>query len=78
MVLVPAVFQARNRQNLEQSGRLAQNQELLSKRTGQVAAMDRRIGELRDRLHRKKAEVPISSRTASCLAVLSDACLHSS
>ncbi|XP_032427182.1 apoptosis-stimulating of p53 protein 1-like isoform X2 [Xiphophorus hellerii] len=49
-------LQARNRQNLEQSGRLAQNQELLSKRTGQVAAMDRRIGELRDRLHRKKAE----------------------
>ncbi|XP_032402524.1 apoptosis-stimulating of p53 protein 1-like isoform X1 [Xiphophorus hellerii] len=50
-------LQARNRQNLEQSGRLAQNQELLSKRTGQVAAMDRRIGELRDRLHRKKAEL---------------------
>ncbi|XP_054909160.1 apoptosis-stimulating of p53 protein 1-like isoform X3 [Poeciliopsis prolifica] len=61
-------LQARNHQNLEQSGRLAQNQELLSKRTGQVAAMDRRIGELRDRLHRKRAELsrnegPSSPRT---------------
>lgn len=49
--------QARNRHNLEQSSRLAQNKELLNKRNAQVTVMDQRIGDLRERLHKKKAEV---------------------
>ncbi|XP_016892804.1 apoptosis-stimulating of p53 protein 1-like isoform X3 [Cynoglossus semilaevis] len=50
-------LQARNRHNLEQSSRLAQNKELLNKRNAQVTVMDQRIGELRERLHKKKAEL---------------------
>lgn len=52
-----ACFQARNRHNLEQSTKLAQNKELLNKRNAQVTVMDQRIGDLRERLHKKKAEV---------------------
>ncbi|KAM4723729.1 apoptosis-stimulating of p53 protein 1-like isoform 2-T2 [Anableps anableps] len=63
-------LQARNRQNLEQSSKLAQSKELLNKRNAQVTAMDQRIGDLRDRLHKKRAELsrmngaPPSPRTA--------------
>lgn len=49
--------QARNRHNLEQSSKLAQNKELLNKRNAQVSVMDQRIGDLRERLHKKRAEV---------------------
>lgn len=50
-------LQARNRQNLEQSSKLAQNKELLNKRNAQVTVMDQRIGDLRERLHKKRAEL---------------------
>ncbi|XP_041828136.1 apoptosis-stimulating of p53 protein 1-like isoform X2 [Melanotaenia boesemani] len=50
-------LQARNRHNLEQSSKLAQNKELLNKRNMQVTVMDQRIGDLRERLHRKRAEL---------------------
>lgn len=50
-------LQARNRHNLEQSSKLAQNKELLNKRNAQVTMMDQRIGDLRERLHKKKAEL---------------------
>ncbi|CAL8284998.1 unnamed protein product [Lota lota] len=50
-------LQARNRHNLEQSSNLAQNKELLNKRNAQVTVMDKRIGDLRDRLHKKRAEL---------------------
>ncbi|XP_037602157.1 apoptosis-stimulating of p53 protein 1-like isoform X4 [Sebastes umbrosus] len=50
-------LQARNRHNLEQSSKLAQNKELLNKRNAQVTVMDQRIGDLRDRLHKKRAEL---------------------
>ncbi|XP_034419243.1 apoptosis-stimulating of p53 protein 1-like isoform X2 [Cyclopterus lumpus] len=50
-------LQARNRHNLEQSGKLAQNKELLNKRNAQVTVMDQRIGDLRERLHKKRAEL---------------------
>ncbi|XP_030299819.1 apoptosis-stimulating of p53 protein 1-like isoform X2 [Sparus aurata] len=50
-------LQARNRHNLEQSTKLAQNKELLNKRNAQVTVMDQRIGDLRERLHKKKAEL---------------------
>lgn len=52
-----SVFQARNRHNLEQSSKLAQNKELLNKRNAQVTVMDQRICDLRERLHKKRAEV---------------------
>ncbi|TKS86356.1 Apoptosis-stimulating of p53 protein 1 [Collichthys lucidus] len=50
-------LQARNRHNLEQSSKLAQNKELLNKRNAQVTMMDQRIGDLRERLHKKRAEL---------------------
>ncbi|XP_044230794.1 apoptosis-stimulating of p53 protein 1-like isoform X5 [Thunnus albacares] len=50
-------LQARNRHNLEQSSKLAQNKELLNKRNTQVTVMDQRIGDLRERLHKKRAEL---------------------
>ncbi|MEQ2192326.1 hypothetical protein XENOCAPTIV_010102, partial [Xenoophorus captivus] len=51
------VDQARNRHNLEQSSKLVQNKELLNKRNAQVTVMDQRIRDLRERLHKKKAEL---------------------
>nr|XP_061798407.1 apoptosis-stimulating of p53 protein 1-like [Nerophis lumbriciformis] len=50
-------LQARNRHNLEQSSKLAHNKELLNKRNAQVTVMDQRIGDLRERLHKKRAEL---------------------
>ncbi|KAM9777575.1 apoptosis-stimulating of p53 protein 1-like [Neosynchiropus ocellatus] len=50
-------LQARNRHNLEQSTKLAHNKELLNKRNAQVTVMDQRIGDLRERLHKKRAEL---------------------
>ncbi|XP_076604493.1 apoptosis-stimulating of p53 protein 1-like isoform X4 [Chaetodon auriga] len=50
-------LQARNRHNLEQSSKLAQSKELLNKRNAQVTVMDQRIGDLRERLHKKRAEL---------------------
>lgn len=55
-------FQARNRHNLEQSSKLAQNKELLNKRNAQVTVMDQRIGDLRERLHKKRAEVQCAKK----------------
>ncbi|XP_077423947.1 apoptosis-stimulating of p53 protein 1-like isoform X2 [Vanacampus margaritifer] len=50
-------LQARNRHNLEQSSKLAHNKELLNKRNAQVTVMDQRIGDLRERLQKKRAEL---------------------
>ncbi|XP_061650814.1 apoptosis-stimulating of p53 protein 1-like isoform X3 [Phyllopteryx taeniolatus] len=50
-------LQARNHHNLEQSSKLAHNKELLNKRNAQVTVMDQRIGDLRERLHKKRAEL---------------------
>uniref|UniRef100_A0A673XKW3 Protein phosphatase 1, regulatory subunit 13Ba n=1 Tax=Salmo trutta TaxID=8032 RepID=A0A673XKW3_SALTR len=50
-------LQVRNKLNTEQSGRLQQNKELLSKRNMEVTMMDKRIGDLRERLHKKKTEL---------------------
>lgn len=41
--------------NQEQSAKLQQQRESLNKRNLEVAAMDRRVSELRDRLWKKKA-----------------------
>lgn len=48
-------FQLRNKLNQDQSGRLQQQRDSLNKRNLEVAAMDRRLAELRQRLWKKKA-----------------------
>lgn len=49
-------LQIRNRLNQEQNSKLQQQKELLNKRNTEVAMMDKRIGELRERLYKKKME----------------------
>ncbi|XP_063079628.1 protein phosphatase 1, regulatory subunit 13Bb [Engraulis encrasicolus] len=49
-------LQIRNKLNQEQNSKLQQQKELLNKRNMEVSLMDKRIGELRDRLYKKKAE----------------------
>uniref|UniRef100_A0A8C0Y5W7 Tumor protein p53 binding protein, 2a n=1 Tax=Cyprinus carpio carpio TaxID=630221 RepID=A0A8C0Y5W7_CYPCA len=48
-------LQMRKNINLEQSAKLQQQRENLNKRNQEVASMDRRVSELRDRLWKKKA-----------------------
>uniref|UniRef100_A0A7N6BA16 SH3 domain-containing protein n=1 Tax=Anabas testudineus TaxID=64144 RepID=A0A7N6BA16_ANATE len=48
-------LQLRNKLNQDQSGRLQQQRDSLNKRNLEVAAMDRRLAELRQRLWKKKA-----------------------
>ncbi|XP_068088947.1 apoptosis-stimulating of p53 protein 2 isoform X2 [Hyperolius riggenbachi] len=60
-------LQLRNKLNQEQNAKLQQQRESLNKRNSEVAAMDKRVSELRDRLWKKKValqqkeNVPISS-----------------
>jgi hypothetical protein len=49
-------LQIRNKLNQEQNSKLQQQKELLNKRNIEVSLMDKRISELRQRLHKKKAE----------------------
>lgn len=48
-------LQVRNKLNQDQNSKLQQQRESLNKRNLEVAAMDKRISELRDRLWKKKA-----------------------
>lgn len=48
-------LQLRNKLNQEQNSKLQQQRESLNKRNLEVAAMDKRITELRERLYKKKA-----------------------
>ncbi|XP_055018955.1 apoptosis-stimulating of p53 protein 2a isoform X1 [Boleophthalmus pectinirostris] len=48
-------LQLRNKLNQDQNSKLQQQRENLNKRNQEVAAMDKRITELRDRLYKKKA-----------------------
>ncbi|XP_061796755.1 apoptosis-stimulating of p53 protein 2a isoform X2 [Nerophis lumbriciformis] len=48
-------LQMRNKLNQDQNSKLQHQRESLNKRNMEVAAMDKRIGELRDRLWKKKA-----------------------
>uniref|UniRef100_A0A670IAL2 Protein phosphatase 1 regulatory subunit 13B n=1 Tax=Podarcis muralis TaxID=64176 RepID=A0A670IAL2_PODMU len=52
-------LQIRNRLNQEQNTKLQQQKELLNKRNMEVAMMDKRINELRERLYKKKVEAPV-------------------
>ncbi|XP_078085770.1 apoptosis-stimulating of p53 protein 2-like isoform X3 [Mustelus asterias] len=60
-------LQVRNKLNQEQNAKLQHQRESLNKRNSEVASMDRRIGDLRERLWKKKAalqqkeNVPVSS-----------------
>ncbi|XP_076872998.1 protein phosphatase 1, regulatory subunit 13Bb isoform X3 [Brachyhypopomus gauderio] len=49
-------LQIRNKLNQEQNNKLQQQKELLNKRNMEVTLMDKRISELRQRLHKKRAE----------------------
>ncbi|TRY95564.1 hypothetical protein DNTS_001641 [Danionella cerebrum] len=49
-------LQIRNKLNQEQNSKLQQQKELLNKRNMEVTLMDKRIGELRDRLYKRKAD----------------------
>lgn len=59
-------IQLRNKLNQEQNAKLQQQRESLNKRNSEVAAMDKRVNELRDRLWKKKValqqkeNVPVS------------------
>lgn len=48
-------FKLRNKLNQDQSAKLQQQRESLSKRNLEVATMDKRVVELRERLWKKKA-----------------------
>ncbi|XP_043424019.1 apoptosis-stimulating of p53 protein 2 isoform X2 [Prionailurus viverrinus] len=48
-------LQLRNKLNQEQNAKLQQQRECLNKRNSEVAVMDKRVNELRDRLWKKKA-----------------------
>ncbi|XP_058131251.1 apoptosis-stimulating of p53 protein 2 isoform X1 [Dasypus novemcinctus] len=60
-------LQLRNKLNQEQNAKLQQQRECLKKRNSEVAVMDKRVNELRDRLWKKKAALqqkeglPVSS-----------------
>lgn len=47
--------QLRNKLNQEQNAKLQQQRECLNRRNSEVAVMDKRVNELRDRLWKKKA-----------------------
>ncbi|EDL97441.1 protein phosphatase 1, regulatory (inhibitor) subunit 13B (predicted) [Rattus norvegicus] len=51
-------LQIRNQLNQEQNSKLQQQKELLNKRNMEVAMMDKRISELRERLYGKKIQAP--------------------
>uniref|UniRef100_A0A8C8M2R8 SH3 domain-containing protein n=1 Tax=Oncorhynchus tshawytscha TaxID=74940 RepID=A0A8C8M2R8_ONCTS len=50
-------LQIRNKLNQDQNSKLQQQKDLLNKRNMEVTLMDKRIGELRERLYKKKAEL---------------------
>lgn len=54
--VVFSVLQIRNQLNQEQNSKLQQQKDLLNKRNMEVAMMDKRIGELRERLYGKKIQ----------------------
>ncbi|XP_046907020.1 protein phosphatase 1, regulatory subunit 13Ba isoform X2 [Hypomesus transpacificus] len=62
-------LQVRNKLNREQSGKLQQNKELLNKKNSEVTMMDKRIGDLRERLQKKRAEARHTDHTRSLTRV---------
>ncbi|XP_006839557.1 PREDICTED: apoptosis-stimulating of p53 protein 1 [Chrysochloris asiatica] len=64
-------LQIRNQLNQEQNSKLQQQKELLTKRSMEVAMMDKRISELRQRLYGKKIQLSRVNGTSSPQASLS-------
>ncbi|XP_053331545.1 apoptosis-stimulating of p53 protein 1 isoform X2 [Spea bombifrons] len=64
-------LQIRNRLNQEQNTKLQQQKDLLNKRNTEVAIMDKRINELRERLYKKKVELNRINGTPSPQSTLS-------
>ncbi|XP_057344074.1 apoptosis-stimulating of p53 protein 1 isoform X2 [Manis pentadactyla] len=58
-------LQIRNQLNQEQNSKLQQQKELLNKRNMEVAMMDKRINELRERLYGKKIQLSRVNGTSS-------------
>ncbi|XP_075719515.1 apoptosis-stimulating of p53 protein 2 isoform X2 [Rhinoderma darwinii] len=71
-------LQLRNKLNQEQNAKLQQQRESLNKRNSEVAAMDKRVHELRDRLWKKKValqqkeNVPVSAEPPGLTPALPD------
>lgn len=71
LCLVRCGGQLRNKLNQDQNSKLQQQRESLNKRNLEVASMDKRISELRDRLWKKKAalqqkeNLPVSITTTT-------------
>lgn len=78
LVSAPFAFfvQLRNKLNQDQNSKLQQHRENLNKRNLEVASMDKRISELRDRLWKKKAalqqkeNLPVSLNKLRALPVI--------
>ncbi|XP_049754521.1 apoptosis-stimulating of p53 protein 1 isoform X3 [Elephas maximus indicus] len=64
-------LQIRNQLNQEQNSKLQQQKELLNKRNMEVAMMDKRINELRERLYGKKIQLSRVNGTSSPQSSLS-------
>lgn len=64
-------MQIRNQLNQEQNSKLQQQKELLNKRNMEVAMMDKRISELRERLYGKKIQLNRVNGTSSPQSPLS-------
>ncbi|KAM9067446.1 apoptosis-stimulating of p53 protein 1 isoform X4 [Sarcophilus harrisii] len=64
-------LQIRNQLNQEQNSKLQQQKELLNKRNMEVAMMDKRINELRERLYGKKIQLNRVNGTSSPQSSLS-------
>ncbi|XP_010605588.1 apoptosis-stimulating of p53 protein 1 isoform X1 [Fukomys damarensis] len=64
-------LQIRNQLNQEQNSKLQQQKELLNKRNMEVAMMDKRISELRERLYGKKIQLTRVNGTSSPQSPLS-------
>ncbi|XP_057398282.1 apoptosis-stimulating of p53 protein 1 isoform X1 [Balaenoptera acutorostrata] len=64
-------LQIRNQLNQEQNSKLQQQKELLNKRNMEVAMMDKRISELRERLYGKKIQLSRVNGTCSPQSPLS-------
>ncbi|XP_060037092.1 apoptosis-stimulating of p53 protein 1 isoform X2 [Erinaceus europaeus] len=64
-------LQIRNQLNQEQNSKLQQQKELLNKRNMEVAMMDKRISELRERLYGKKIQLSRVNGTSSPQSPLS-------
>lgn len=65
MQVTPVVFstlQIRNQLNQEQNSKLQQQKDLLNKRNMEVAMMDKRISELRERLYGKKIQARVGKQ----------------